>query len=336
MKKQPSAIHAAITGVHGYVPDYILSNDNLATMVATNDEWITTRTGIKTRHILQAPDKGTSDLAIPAVLGLLEKTKTDAKEIDLIICATITPDMPTPAAANLIAHGVGAINAFSYDLQAACSGFLYALVTAAQFIESGNYNKVIVVGADKMSSIVDYEDRATCILFGDGAGAVLLEPSKDSAIGIRSSILRGDGLGAQHLHIKAGGSRKPASATTLSTKEHYIYQEGNIVYKYAVEKMSEVVLELMQQSDLQPKDIKFLVPHQANKRILESVAQRTGFSEAQVMLTIQEFGNTTDATIPLCLWRYEPQLQKGDKIIITTFGGGFTWGATYLTWAYGA
>lgn len=336
MKKQPSAIKAAITGVHGYVPDYILSNDKLATMVATNDEWITTRTGIKTRHILQATDQGTSDLAIPAALGLLEKTKTDAKEIDLIICATITPDMPTPATANLIAHGVGAINAFSYDLQAACSGFLYALVTAAQFIESGNYNKIIVVGADKMSSIVDYEDRATCILFGDGAGAVLLEPSKDPAIGIRNSILRGDGVGAQHLHIKAGGSCKPASATTLSAKEHYIYQEGRVVYKYAVEKMSEAVLEIMKQNDLQPKDIKFLAPHQANKRILESVAQRTGFSEAQVMLTIQEFGNTTDATIPLCLWRYEPQLQAGDKIIITTFGGGFTWGATYLTWAYGA
>lgn len=329
-------IRAAITGVHGYVPDYILSNDELAKLVATNDEWITTRTGIKTRHILQEPDKGTSDLAIPAVLSLLEKTKTDAKTIDLLICATITPDMPTPACANLIAHGVGAVNAFSYDLQAACSGFLYALVTAVQFIESGNYQKIIVVGADKMSSIVDYEDRATCILFGDGAGAVLLEPSNDLDIGIMSSILRGDGIGAQHLHIKAGGSRKPASEISVRTKEHYIYQEGKIVYKYAVEKMSEVVLSIMQKNQLEAKDIKFLVPHQANKRILESVAQRIGFGEEQVMLTIQEFGNTTDATIPLCLWRYEPQLKKGDKIIITTFGGGFTWGATYLTWAYGA
>lgn len=336
MNTSPASITAAITGVHGYVPDDILSNDKLATMVDTDDEWITTRTGIKTRHILQSPDKGTSDLAIPAVLGLLEKTNTDAKDIDLLICATITPDMPTPAAANLIAHGVGAINAFSYDLQAACSGFLYALVTAAQFIESGNYRKIIVVGADKMSSIVDYEDRATCILFGDGAGAVLLEPSKNPEIGIINSILRGDGVGAQHLHIKAGGSRKPASITSVTAKEHYIYQEGKIVYKYAVEKMSEAVQSIMQRNHLQPQDIKFLVPHQANKRILESVAQRVGFAEAQVMLTIQEFGNTTDATIPLCLWRYEPQLQKGDKIIITSFGGGFTWGATYLTWAYGA
>jgi len=336
MKAELSSIKASIIGVNAYVPEYKLSNDQLATMVATNDEWITTRTGIKTRHILQTPGQGTSHLAIPAVLGLLEKTNTDAKEIDLIICATITPDMPTPATANLIAHGVGAINAFSYDLQAACSGFLYALVTGTQFIESGNYKKIIVVGADKMSSIVDYEDRATCILFGDGAGAVLLEPSQEPGVGIINSILRGDGIGAQYLHIKAGGSRQPSSAISVSAKEHYIYQEGKIVYKYAVEKMTEVVLAIMEKNQLKPEDIKFLVPHQANKRILESVAQRVGFSEAQVMLTIQDFGNTNAATIPICLWRYEPQLTKGDKIIITTFGGGFTWGATYVEWAYGA
>jgi 3-oxoacyl-[acyl-carrier-protein] synthase-3 len=330
-----SATTAAIMGVHGYVPDYILTNDELERMVDTNDEWITTRTGIKTRHILKTPGQGTAALAIPAVQGLLEKTHTDPREIDLLICATITPDMITPATANLIAHAVGAIHAFSYDLQAACSGFLYALITAAQFIESGRYNKVIVVGADKMSSMVDYEDRSTCILFGDGAGAVLLEPADHPQTGIINSILRGDGIGEQYLHVKAGGSRKPASPQTLAAKEHYLYQEGKIVYRYAVEKMTEAVLAIMDKNQLQPEDIKFLVPHQANKRILEAVVQRVGFSEEQVMVTIQEFGNTTDATIPLCLWRYEPQLKQGDKLIITTFGGGFTWGAAYVIWAYG-
>lgn len=330
-----SITSAAIMGVHGYVPDYILTNDELERMIETHDEWITTRTGIKTRHILKTPGEGTASLAIPAVRGLLEKTNTDPKEIDLLICATITPDMVTPATANLVAHAVGATNAFSYDLQAACSGFLYALITAAQFVESGNYQKVVVVGADKMSSIVDYEDRATCILFGDGAGAVLLAPGDHPETGIINSILRGDGVGEQYLHIKAGGSRKPASSQTLAAKDHYIYQEGKIVYRYAVEKMTEVVLAIMEKNQLQREDIKFLVPHQANKRILEAVAQRLGFSEDQVMVTIQEFGNTTDATIPLCLWRYESQLKKGDKLIITTFGGGFTWGAAYLTWAYG-
>ena len=329
-----TAIQAAITGVHGYVPDYILTNQELEKMVDTNDEWITTRTGIKERHILKDPHQGTSALAIPAVQGLLQKTHTDPQEIDLIICATITPDMITPATANIIAHAVGATHAFSYDLQAACSGFLYALITGSQFIETGKYKKVVVVGADKMSTIVDYEDRATCILFGDGAAAVLLEPNVQG-YGIVDSILKGDGNGEQYLHQKAGGSRRPASMETIAAKEHYVYQDGRTVYRFAVEKMTQVVLDLMEKNGLRKEELKFLVPHQANKRILDAVAQRIGIPEEQVMVTIHEFGNTTDATIPLCLWRYESQLKAGDKLIITTFGGGFTWGATYLTWAYG-
>lgn len=328
-----TAICASITGVHGYVPEYILTNEKLEKMVDTNDEWITTRTGIKERRILEGTNQGTSVLGIPAVRGLLEKTNTDPREIDLLICATITPDMITPATANIIAHAVGATNAFSYDLQAACSGFLYALITGAQFIETGKYKKVVVVGADKMSSIVNYEDRNSCILFGDGAGAVLLEPNS-RGYGIIDSILKGDGIGEQYLYQKAGGSRRPPSAETIAAKEHYIYQEGRAVYRFAVEKMAEVVLEIMKKNNLHHEDIKFLVPHQANKRILDAVAQRAGIKEDQVMVTIQEFGNTTGATIPLCLWRYEEQLQPGDKLIITTFGGGFTWGAAYLTWAY--
>ncbi|OJW68809.1 MAG: 3-oxoacyl-ACP synthase [Candidatus Amoebophilus sp. 36-38] len=329
-----TAIQAAITGVHGYVPDYILTNHELERMVDTNDDWITTRTGIKERHILKDPGQGTSVLGIQAVQGLLQKTNTDPQEIDLLICATITPDMITPATANIITHAVGAVNAFSYDLQAACSGFLYALITGSQFIESGRYKKVIIVGADKMSSIVNYEDRATCILFGDGAGAVLLEPNVQG-YGIVDSLLKGDGNGEQYLHLKAGGSRRPPSIETVTAKEHYVYQDGKTVYRFAVEKMAEVVLDLMKKNNLKREELKFLVPHQANKRILDAVAQRIGIPEEQVMITIHEFGNTTDGTIPLCLWRYEPKLKAGDKLIITTFGGGFTWGATYLTWAYG-
>jgi len=327
-------LHAAITGVCGYVPSDILTNADLEKMVDTNDEWITTRTGIKERRILNTPGAGTSSLAIAAVKGLLEKTLTNPKEIDLIICATITPDMITPATANIISEAVGAINAFSYDLQAACSGFLYALVTGAQFIESGRYKKIIVVGADKMSSIVNYEDRNTCILFGDGAGAVLLEPNREE-VGLMNSILKTDGSGAKYLYQKAGGSCNPPTIETVMAKEHFIHQEGRSVYRIAVEKMTNVVLELMQMNRLTTKEIAFLVPHQANKRILDAIAQRIGFVEDQVMVTIDKFGNTTDATIPLCLWVYEPQLKRGDNLIITTFGGGFTWGAAYLTWAYG-
>jgi 3-oxoacyl-[acyl-carrier-protein] synthase-3 len=327
------SIHAAITGVQGYVPDYILSNAELAKMVDTSDEWITTRTGIKERRILKEPGRGSSWLGAQAVKTLLEKTHTDPQEIDLLICATITPDMITPATANIIAHAVGATNAFSYDLQAACSGFLYALITGAQFIETGNYKKVVVVGVDKMSSLVDYQDRKTCILFGDGAGAILLEPNTQGQ-GIKDSVLQGDGIGEQHLHVKAGGSRYPASIETIAAKEHYIYQEGRTVYRFAVEKMAEAVLKIMQRNHLSVQDITYLVPHQANQRIIEGVATRVGILETQTMLTIGEFGNTTDGTIPLCLWRYEKQLKPGDKLILTAFGGGFTWGAVYLTWAY--
>jgi 3-oxoacyl-[acyl-carrier-protein] synthase-3 len=326
-------IHAAITGVHGYVPDYILTNAELEKMVDTNDEWIVTRTGIRERRILKGPAQGSSVMGILAVQGLLEKTQTDPQDIDLLICATITPDMITPATANIIAHAVGTTQAFSYDLQAACSGFLYALITGAQFIETGKYKKVIVVGTDKMSSLVDYEDRSTCILFGDGAGAVLLEPNTQGQ-GIIDSVLKGDGAGEQYLHLKAGGSRRPPSLETIAAKEHYIYQDGKTVYRFAVEKMAEAVLELMQRNKLSSEELAFLVPHQANKRIIDAVAKRVGLREDQAMVTIDEFGNTTDATIPLCLWRYEPKLKLGDQLIITAFGGGFTWGAVYLTWAY--
>lgn len=324
---------AAIKGVHGYVPDYVLTNAALEQMVDTTDAWITTRTGIKERRILRGPGQGSSVLGIQAVQGLLAKTQTDPQAIDLIICATITPDLITPATANIIAHAVGAVNAFSYDLQAACSGFLYALITGAQFIESGKYKKVVVVGADKMSSLVDYQDRATCILFGDGAGAVLLEPNTQGQ-GIIDSKLQGDGMGEQYLYLKAGGSRTPASKATLDAKEHYIHQDGKIVYRFAVEKMADIALEVMKNNNLHQDELAYLVPHQANKRIIDAVAHRIGLREDQAMLTIDRFGNTTDATIPLCLWHYEPKLKLGDKLIITAFGGGFTWGAAYLIWAY--
>ena len=328
-----TAMRAAITGVHGYVPDYVLTNAELEKMVDTTDEWITTRTGIKERRILKAADQGSSVLGIQAVQGLLEKTDTDPREIDLLICATITPDMITPATGNIIAHAIGAVNAFSYDLEAACSGFLYALVTGAQFIETGKYQKIVVVGADKMSSIVDYEDRKTCILFGDGAGAVLLEPHQQG-LGLIDSVLRTDGAGEPYLCQKAGGSRRPPSAATIAAREHYVYQDGRTVYKFAVEKMTEAVQEVMHRNKLGSADLAFLVPHQANKRIIDAVAQRIGLSEDKAMLTIDKFGNTTDATIPLCLWQYEAKLKPGDKLILTAFGGGFTWGAAYLTWAY--
>ena len=322
---------AAIAGVHGYVPDYILTNAELEKMVDTTDEWITTRTGIKERHILKGENQGTSVMGIEAVKGLLEKTSTNPGDIDLIICATITPDIPTPATANIIAHAVGAVNAFSYDLQAACSGFLYAMITGAQFIETGKYRKVVIVGADKMSSIVDYQDRITCILFGDGAGAVLLTPN-ESGLGIVDSVLGGDGAGEEHLHQKAGGSRRPPSHATIDAGAHYLYQNGQAVFKVAVNKMAEVVEEIMQRNHLSSDDIAFIVPHQANKRILSAVAQRAGMSMDKVMVNIDKFGNTTAATIPLCLWQYESQLKPGDRLILTTFGSGFTWGGAYVVW----
>ncbi len=326
-------IKASITGVQGYVPDYILTNEELATLVDTNDEWIMSRTGIKERRILKGKDKGTSVLGIEAVKGLLKKTGTTAAEIDLIICATTTPDMLFPATANIISDAVGAINAFSFDLQAACSGFLFALTTASQYIETGKHKKVIVVGADKMSSIIDYTDRTTCIIFGDGGGAVLLEPTTED-IGIKDTLLRTNGSGAAHLHMKAGGSRRPASQETLLAKEHFVYQEGAAVFKFAVTNMAEVSAKIMERNNLVAEDIAWLVPHQANKRIIDATAQRMGVGNEKVMLNIHKYGNTTSGTIPLCLWEYESQLRKGDNLILAAFGGGFTWGAIYVTWGY--
>jgi len=326
---------AKITGVQGYVPDYVLTNKELETIVDTTDDWITSRTGIKQRHILKGENQGTSVIGIEAVNGLLEKTNTAPEEIDLLICATTTPDLMFPATANIISNAVGAVNAFSYDLQAACSGFLYAITTGSQFIETGKYKKVVIVGADKMSSIIDYSDRTTCIIFGDGGGAVMLEPTAEGEdLGIQDSILRSDGSGEQHLHMKAGGSRKPASYQTIDNKEHYVYQEGSAVFKFAVTNMADVSAEIMERNNLTGDDIAYLVPHQANKRIIDATARRMGVGEDKVMLNIHKFGNTTSGTIPLCLWDYESKLKKGDNIVLAAFGGGFTWGSVWLKWAY--
>lgn len=326
-------VKAAITGVHGYVPEKVLSNEELAKMVDTNDEWIMSRTGIKERRILEGENLGTSHLAAPAVEGLLKKTNTKAEDIDMIIVATITPDYVFPSTANLVADMVGAKNAFGYDLAAACSGFIFALSTGAQFIETGKYKKVVVVGADKMSSIVNYEDRTTCILFGDGAAAVLLEPNTEG-LGVQDSILKSDGSGYPYLHQKAGGSRRPPSHETIDNKEHYLYQEGASVFKFAVTNMADVSAEIMERNNLQGEDIRFLVPHQANKRIIDATARRMNVDESKVMMNISNYGNTTAATIPLCLFDYENQLKKGDNLILAAFGGGFTWGSVYLKWAY--
>jgi len=324
---------AAITGVHGYVPDYVLTNQELETMVDTNDEWIRTRTGIQERRILKGEGKGTSDMAIKAVEGLLEKTNTRPEEIDMVLCATVTPDMLFPDTANVIAEKAGIKNAFCFDLSAACSGFLYGLVTGAKFVESGTHQKVLVIGADKMSSIVNYEDRSTCIIFGDGAGAVLLEPSAEN-YGIHDSILKSDGSGQEFLFQKAGGSKYPPTQETVANKEHFVFQNGRPVFKAAVSGMSKVVMDIMKRNELGTDDIKWLVPHQANIRIIETVARMADFPLEKVMINIQKYGNTTAGTLPLCLWDYEDQIQKGDKLILTAFGGGYTWGATYLTWAY--
>ena len=325
--------NAAITGVQGYVPDYILTNKELENLVDTNDEWIISRTGVKERRILKEEGKGSSDLGTEAINGLLKKTNTSAEDIDLIICATATPDMVFPSTACIIADKVGAKNAFAYDLMAACSGFLYALSTASKFIETGTYKKVIVVGADKMSSIVDYTDRATCIIFGDGAGAVLLEPT-ENGLGIQDAILRSDGAGIEFLHMKAGGSAKPASHATVDAKEHFIFQDGQPVFKAAVKSMADVSEEIMQRNNLAADDVAWLVPHQANKRIIDATAKRTGVGDEKVMLNIEKYGNTTNGTIPLCLWEWENQLNKGDNIVLAAFGGGFTWGSIFIKWAY--
>ncbi len=328
-----SKISVAITGVAGYLPDYVLTNKELETMVDTNDEWIRTRTGIQERRILKEEGKGTSFMGVKAVETLLSKTNTDATDVDLLICATVTPDMRFPDTASIIAYEVGMKEAFTYDLNAACSGFLFALETGAKFIESGTYKKVVIVGADKMSSIVDYEDRSTCIIFGDGAGAVLLEPNTEG-FGIQDSILKSDGIGKEFLHMKAGGSVKPPTVETVLAREHFLYQNGRTVFKAAVSCMSSVVKQIMAQNNLAKNDIKWLVPHQANIRIIESVANMVDFPMERVMVNIHKYGNTTAATLPLCLKDWEDQLNKGDKLILTAFGGGYTWGAIYLTWAY--
>ena len=325
-------IHAAITGVQGYVPEYVLDNKELEKLVDTNDEWITTRTGIKQRRILKG-QKGSSDMGTEAINGLLKKTNTSAEEIDLIICATVTPDMLFPSTACLIADKIGARNICAFDISAACSGFLYALTTASKFIESGTYNKVIVVGCDKMSAIVDYTDRTTCVLFGDGAGAVLLEPSLEGH-GIMDYILRSDGSGGEFLKMKAGGSLHPASHETVDAREHYVYQDGQPVFKKAVKSMADVSEEIMQKNNLTADDVAWLVPHQANKRIIDATSRRMGVGDEKVMLNIERYGNTTAGTIPLCLWDWENQLKKGDNLILAAFGGGFTWGSIYLKWAY--
>ncbi|MBC8053154.1 MAG: ketoacyl-ACP synthase III [Sphingobacteriaceae bacterium] len=326
-------IHAAITAVNAYVPDYVLTNHELESMVDTNDEWITTRTGIKERRILKGEGLATSDMAVPAVQGLLKKRGIGPEEIELIIFCTSTPDMPFPATANILADKIGAINAWGYDLQAACSGFLFGLTTGAQFIESGKHKKVLVVGGDKMSSIVNYEDRTTCIIFGDGCGAALLEPNAEG-FGILDSILKSDGSGKHLLNIKAGGSLKPASHDTINNKEHFAYQEGQAVFKFAVTNMANVAGEIIERNNLQPEDIAWLVPHQANKRIIDATANRAGVGPEKVMINIERYGNTTNGTIPLCLWEWENKLKKGDNIILAAFGGGFTWGSIYIKWAY--
>jgi 3-oxoacyl-[acyl-carrier-protein] synthase-3 len=326
-------IHATITGVGGYVPDYVLTNDELAKMVDTSDEWIMTRIGIKERRILKEKGKGSSDLGAEAVKQLLEKTKTPADEIDLVICPTVTPDMQFPATANIISDKVGIKNAFSYDLNAGCSGFLFALSTASKFIESGRYQKAIVVGSEKMSSIVDYQDRATCPIFGDGAGAVLVEPTTED-VGVKDEMMQVDGAGRKHLHQKAGGSVKPATHATVDDREHFIYQEGQPVFKAAVANMADYSVEIMKRNNISPDELDWLVPHQANLRIIEATAKRMGIKKEQVMINIQRYGNTTAATLPLCLWEWEETLNKGDNIILATFGAGFTWGAMYLKWGY--
>jgi 3-oxoacyl-[acyl-carrier-protein] synthase III len=328
-----SKIRAAITGVGGYVPDYVLTNKELETMVDTTDEWITSRTGIKERRILKGENMGVSVLGIKAIQDLFAKTNTDPKSIDLIIFATVTADMTFPATANIVASAVGASNAFSFDLGAACSGFVYGLATGASYIQSGMYKKVVVVGGDKMSAILDYTDRTTCIIFGDGAGAVLLEPTTEE-VGVMDAILRSDGTGEKYLHMKAGGSRMPASHETVDKRLHYVYQEGSAVFKFAVTNMADVAAEVVERNKLVAGDIKWLVPHQANKRIIDATASRVGIGEDKVMMNIERYGNTTSGTIPLLLWDYEKQLKKGDNLLLAAFGGGFTWGAMWVKWAY--
>lgn len=328
-----SKIKAAITAVGGYVPDYVLTNEILETMVETNDEWITSRTGIKERRILKDEDKGTSYLGIRAAQDLIEKSGLDPKEIDLVIVASATPDLPVASTSAYVATQLGAVNAFSYDIQAACSGFLYGMSTASAFIESGRYKKVLLIGADKMSSIIDYTDRATCIIFGDGGGAVLFEPNEEG-LGLQDELLRSDGIGREFLKIEAGGSLKPASAETVANREHYVSQDGKTVFKFAVSNMADVSEQIMQRNDLKSENIAWLLAHQANKRIIGATANRLKLEDDKVLMNIQRYGNTTSATLPLLLSDYEHRFKKGDNIIFAAFGGGFTWGSIYLKWAY--
>jgi len=325
--------HAAITAIGGYVPDYILTNAELEKLVDTTDEWITTRTGIKERRILKGEGKATSDMAAEAVKELCQKRGISPEEIELVIVATVTPDMPFPSTANITCDKLGAKNAWGFDLSAACSGFLYALSTGASFIESGKHKKVVVVGADKMSAIMNYKDRATCIIFGDGAGAVLLEPTEEE-LGVMDSVLKSDGSGRNFLYQMAGGSLMPASHETVDNGTHYVFQEGKTVFKFAVTNMADVSAEIMERNNLKSEDIAWLVPHQANLRIISATSERMGLPDEKVMINIQKYGNTTAGTIPLCLWDYEKQLKKGDNLVLAAFGGGFTWGATYIKWAY--
>ncbi len=326
-------LKAAITGVSGYAPEYILNNEELSHMVDTTDEWIMTRIGIRERHILKGEGLASSDMGSEAVKLLLAKTNTNPEDVDMVICATVTPDMLFPATANIISDKCGITNAFSFDMNAACSSFLYALTVGQKFVESGTHKKVIVVGADKMSAITDYSDRAVCPLFGDAAAAVMLEPTTED-IGMVDSIFRTNGTGRHHLYMKAGGSQYPATHETVDNKEHYIYQDGKTVFKWAVSKMADISVEIMEKHNLKPEELAWLVPHQANMRIIDAVANRMGLEKEKVMINIERYGNTTSATIPLCLWEWESRLRKGDNIILAAFGGGFTWGATYLKWAY--
>ncbi len=326
-------IKAAITAVAGHLPDNVLTNADLEKMIDTTDEWITTRTGIKERHIEKDPKKATSDMCVEAVKLLCQKRGISPEEIDLLICGTVTPDYVFPSTSNLICAKIGAKNAWGYDVSAACSGFLYSLATGSQFIETGRYKKVVVVGADMMSRIIDYTDRTTCVIFGDGAGAILLEPTSED-VGVQDFILHSDGNGCQHLHMKAGGSLNPASHETVDNKMHYVYQEGQAVFKHAVYNMAEVSARIMEKNNLKAQDVAWLVAHQANKRIIDATAQRMGIGPEKVMMNIERYGNTTAGTLPLLLWDYEKQLRKGDTLIFSAFGGGFTWGSMYIKWAY--
>jgi 3-oxoacyl-[acyl-carrier-protein] synthase-3 len=326
-------LRAAITGVGAFLPEYILNNDELSRMVDTSDEWIMQRIGIKERRILKDKDKGASDLGAEAVKELFKKTGLKPEEVDLLICATLTGDYPFPATANIISDKVGIKNAWSFDISAACSGFIYGLEIAAKFVESGQYKKVILVAAEKMSSITDYSDRTTCPLFGDAGTAVLIEPTTDE-LGLIDHVIRADGSGVKYLHMKAGGSIRPTSHQTVDNKEHFVYQEGQTVFKYAVSRMADISVEIMKRNNLTSDNIAWLVPHQANLRIIDATGKRMGLDPGKVMVNIQKYGNTTAATIPLCLWEWEKQLKKGDNLILVAFGGGFTWGAIYLKWAY--